>query len=258
MRGFTINNEDSKDSNENNYQNSSQDSSQDSSNEHITTPGRENDETSVQTTYVPPSFNNHPDENEETNIAILVTSTPTTPTPISSTPTTPTPISPTSITLTPISTTQLVNNEENSSEKITPLSKSEKKQKNPKKRENLTLGESVSKKRKKLNLEEDKPKKKKINRNQSQSVLNSIRKYQKSTDLLIKKAPFRRLVREICEDYNDLRWKDQALEAIQVASEYYLTQLFEDANLLAIHAKRITVMKKDIKLAKRLQRKDYK
>jgi len=114
MRGFTINNEDS---NENNYQNSSQDNSQDSSNEHITTPGRENDETSVQTTYVPPSFNNHPDENEETNMAIT-TSTPTTPTPI-----TPTPISPTSITLTPISTTPLVNNEENEIQLLKELTK---------------------------------------------------------------------------------------------------------------------------------------
>jgi histone H3/H4 len=67
-----------------------------------------------------------------------------------------------------------------------------------------------------------------------------IRKYQKSQDLLIRKAPFQRLVREVAEPMqpHPLRWQSLAIEALQEAAEAYLVGLFEDSNLCAIHAKR--------------------
>eukprot|EP00545_Synedropsis_sp_CCMP1620_P012367 CAMPEP_0119030046 /NCGR_PEP_ID=MMETSP1176-20130426/40830_1 /TAXON_ID=265551 /ORGANISM="Synedropsis recta cf, Strain CCMP1620" /LENGTH=164 /DNA_ID=CAMNT_0006986411 /DNA_START=1436 /DNA_END=1930 /DNA_ORIENTATION=- len=78
-------------------------------------------------------------------------------------------------------------------------------------------------------------------------ALREIRKYQKSTDLLIRKAPFQRLVREIAQDFkSDLRFQSTAVLALQEASEAYLVGLFEDTNLCAIHAKRVTIMPKDI------------
>lgn len=79
-------------------------------------------------------------------------------------------------------------------------------------------------------------------------------KYQKSTELLIRKAPFQRLVREIAQDFkNDLRFQSTAVLALQEASEAYLVGLFEDTNLCAIHAKRVTIMPKDIQLARRIR-----
>ena len=84
-------------------------------------------------------------------------------------------------------------------------------------------------------------------------ALREIRRYQKSTDLLIRKAPFQRLVREILQDYGDLRAQSTAILALQEASEAYLVGLFEDSNLCAIHAKRVTLMPKDIKLARRIR-----
>jgi len=85
-------------------------------------------------------------------------------------------------------------------------------------------------------------------------ALREIRKYQKSTDLLIRKLPFQRLVREIAQDFkNDLRFRAQAIFALQEASESYLVALFEDTNLCAIHAKRVTIMPKDIQLARRIR-----
>jgi histone H3 len=85
-------------------------------------------------------------------------------------------------------------------------------------------------------------------------ALREIRKYQKSTDLLLRKLPFQRLVREISEDYKpDLRFQSSALLAIQEASEAYLVGLFEDTNLCAIHARRVTIMPKDIQLARRIR-----
>ena len=80
--------------------------------------------------------------------------------------------------------------------------------------------------------------------------LREIRRYQKSTDLLIRKAPFQRLVREIAQDRKiDLKFQSTAVLALQEASEAYLIGLFEDTNLCAIHAKRVTIMPKDIQLA---------
>jgi len=79
--------------------------------------------------------------------------------------------------------------------------------------------------------------------------------------LLIRKAPFQRLVREIAQDLSlknkhissDLRFQSTAVLALQEASEAYLIGLFEDANLCAIHAKRVTIMPKDIALARRIR-----
>ena len=84
-------------------------------------------------------------------------------------------------------------------------------------------------------------------------ALREIRKYQKSTELLIRKLPFQRLVREIAQVRRpDLRFQSAAVMALQEASEAYLVQLFEDANLCAIHAKRVTIMPKDMQLSKRI------
>jgi len=85
-------------------------------------------------------------------------------------------------------------------------------------------------------------------------ALREIRRYQKSTELLIRKLPFQRLVREIAQDYkSDLRFQSNAVGALQEASEAYLVALFEDTNLCAIHAKRVTIMPKDIQLARRIR-----
>jgi histone H3 len=85
-------------------------------------------------------------------------------------------------------------------------------------------------------------------------ALREIRRYQKSTDLLIRKLPFQRLVREIAQDFKtDLRFQSSAILALQEASEAYLVGLFEDTNLCAIHAKRVTIMPKDIQLARRVR-----
>lgn len=85
-------------------------------------------------------------------------------------------------------------------------------------------------------------------------ALREIRKYQKSTDLLIRKAPFQRLVREVAANYRpDLRFQSAAVMAIQEAAEAYLVGVFEDTNLAALHAKRVTIMAKDLKLARRIR-----
>lgn len=85
-------------------------------------------------------------------------------------------------------------------------------------------------------------------------ALREIRRYQKSTELLIRKRPFQRLVREIAQNFNpDLRFQSTTVLALQEAAEAYLTGLFEDANLCAIHAKRVTIMPKDMQLALRIR-----
>ncbi|XP_021863181.1 histone H3.3-like [Spinacia oleracea] len=85
-------------------------------------------------------------------------------------------------------------------------------------------------------------------------ALREIRKYQKSTELLIRKLPFQRLVREIAQDFkSDLRFQSHAVLALQEAAEAYLVGLFEDTNLCAIHAKRVTIMPGDIQLARRIR-----
>ena len=85
-------------------------------------------------------------------------------------------------------------------------------------------------------------------------ALREIRHYQKTTELLIRKLPFQRLVREITQDIKtDLRFQSSAIMALQEASEAYLVGLFEDTNLCAIHAKRVTIMPRDIQLARRIR-----
>ncbi|CAP23701.1 Protein CBG02905 [Caenorhabditis briggsae] len=81
-----------------------------------------------------------------------------------------------------------------------------------------------------------------------------IRKYQRSTELLVKKAPFQRLCREICQKNRwDVRFQSAALEALQVAIEAYLVEIFQESQNYAIHAGRVTIMKKDMQLARRVR-----
>ena len=85
-------------------------------------------------------------------------------------------------------------------------------------------------------------------------ALREIRRYQKSTELLIRKLPFQRLVREIAQEIQtDLRFQSTAIGALQEAAEAYLVSLFEDTNLCAIHAKRVTIMPRDMHLARRIR-----
>jgi histone H3 len=81
-------------------------------------------------------------------------------------------------------------------------------------------------------------------------AIHEIRKYQKNTDLLIRKAPFQHLVKEIATNFrSDLRMESTTILALQEASEAHLVRLFEDSNECAIHAKHVTIMPKDIHLA---------
>lgn len=85
-------------------------------------------------------------------------------------------------------------------------------------------------------------------------ALRDICKYQKSTELLIQKVPFQSLLREIAQAIGtDLSFQSSAVSALQHAAEAYLVELFEDTNLCAIHAKRVTIMPKDIQLARRIR-----
>ncbi|KAH6893598.1 histone-fold-containing protein [Thelonectria olida] len=88
-------------------------------------------------------------------------------------------------------------------------------------------------------------------------ALREIRAYQGHTKLLLLKLPFARLVREIAltvrPQGEGLRWQSQAIQALQEAAEAFMVHLFEDTNLCAIHAKRVTIMQKDIQLARRIR-----
>ncbi|XP_057703347.1 histone H3-like centromeric protein A [Corythoichthys intestinalis] len=86
-------------------------------------------------------------------------------------------------------------------------------------------------------------------------ALMEIRKYQKSTGALLPKAPFFRLVREVCQTTcrRDFKWQVFALMALQEAAEAFMVLLFSDANLLAMHAKRVTLFRQDIQLAQRIR-----
>ena len=86
-------------------------------------------------------------------------------------------------------------------------------------------------------------------------ALRQIQKYQKSTELLIRKLPFQRLVKEIVHTMfptKRFRFQSTALLALQEASEDFLVRMFEQCNLIAIHGKRQTLKVKDIKLWDRL------
>ena len=85
-------------------------------------------------------------------------------------------------------------------------------------------------------------------------ALREIRRYQKTTNLLLRKQPFQRLVREVAGDFKaDLRFQATAVAALQEACEAHLVGLFEDTNLCAVHAKRVTIMPRDLQLARRIR-----
>ncbi|CAI4233094.1 unnamed protein product [Auanema sp. JU1783] len=87
-------------------------------------------------------------------------------------------------------------------------------------------------------------------------ALKEIRKYQKTTNLLIPRLSFQRVVREIANNMStshELRWQSDAISALQEAAETYLTLLFEDSNLAAIHARRVTLMPRDMQLVRRIR-----
>ena len=95
-------------------------------------------------------------------------------------------------------------------------------------------------------------------------ALREIRRYQSSTENLIKRTPFQRLIREISQEYRihpngpgtpsvQVRFQSTAIAALQEAAENYIVGLFEDVNLLAIHARRVTIMPRDIRLALRIR-----
>ena len=88
-------------------------------------------------------------------------------------------------------------------------------------------------------------------------ALREIRRYQKGSELLIRRLPFQRLVREIAQEFGILtegvRFQAQAIDALQEACEAYLVGLFEDTNLCAIHASRVTIQSKDMQLALRIR-----
>ena len=99
--------------------------------------------------------------------------------------------------------------------------------------------------------------KKKIRYRPGTAALRQIRKYQKTTQLLIRKLPFQRLVKQIAQSYRaEFRFQSAAVHALQEAAEAYLVGLFEDVNLCAIHAKRVTIMPKDLHLARRIRNED--
>ena len=96
-----------------------------------------------------------------------------------------------------------------------------------------------------------------VTSNKGTVALREIRKYQKSTELLLRKLPFQRLVREITQNFNnDYRWTRGAILTLQEASEDYLVRLFEDMQLCAIHAHRITIKPAYMQLARRVRNED--
>ncbi len=116
-----------------------------------------------------------------------------------------------------------------------------------------SLGKAQGKKTKSP-AEPEAPKRKKRRVRPGTKALREIRLYQKSTELLLRKLPFQRLVREIGAEFkNDIRFQSTAILALQEATEAYLVSLFEDTNLCAIHAKRVTITNKDMQLALRIR-----
>ena len=91
-------------------------------------------------------------------------------------------------------------------------------------------------------------------------ALREIRRFQKSADVVIRKLPFQRLVREITQNLfygKDYRFQSLSMLALQEASEAYLIRLLEDTNLAAVHAKRVTIMPRDMALARRIRGEEY-
>ena len=81
-------------------------------------------------------------------------------------------------------------------------------------------------------------------------------KVPKNTDLLIRKASFQHLVKEIVQDLSrksDLQMQSTALLALQEAAKYFMVDVFSNPNLCTMHSKRVTIMAKDMVLACRIQ-----
>ena len=99
-------------------------------------------------------------------------------------------------------------------------------------------------------------------------ALREIRRYQKSTECLIKRSPFQKLIREISQEYRvcpdgpgtpsvQVHFQSTAIAALQESAENFIVGLFEDMNLLVVHAKRVTVMPRDIRLALQIRGDHY-
>lgn len=87
-----------------------------------------------------------------------------------------------------------------------------------------------------------------------EGVIRDIHKLTTTTDSLIRKLPFQRLVREIAHEIKtDIRFQKSAVDSIQEAAESYLIRLFQDANLCVLHSKRVTVMPRDLILAQKIR-----
>ncbi|PAV89882.1 hypothetical protein WR25_12153 [Diploscapter pachys] len=85
-------------------------------------------------------------------------------------------------------------------------------------------------------------------------ALREIRKFQKTSDLIIPRAPFYKVVRDITTKFGtDLRFQGLALECLHEAAEHYLVGLFEEVNLRAIFERHIIDMPKDIDLVRRIR-----
>ena len=135
----------------------------------------------------------------------------------------------------------------------------QRKQTNPKRLSNMNAGKTTQKQLRKVIARKISPNAvgvKKPHRFRPGTVaLREIRRYQRSTELLFRKLPFQRLVREVMQSIHrgELRIEGNALLAIQESAEAYLVHLFEDANLCALHANRVTLRPKDMLLAARIR-----
>ena len=100
-------------------------------------------------------------------------------------------------------------------------------------------------------------------------ALREIRRYQKSTECLLKRTPFQKLIREISQEYRvcpygpgtpsvQVQFQSTAIATLQEAAENFIVGLCEDVDLLAVHAKRVTVMPRDIRLALRIRGDHYR
>ena len=119
-----------------------------------------------------------------------------------------------------------------------------------------TPRKAASEKCLKMKLEKDREKKGGLC--SGAKAMHEVRHYQKTTELLIPKESFQRVIREMCEreditDIKPIRFESQALLALQEAAEAYLVCCFEDAHLCSMHAKRITIQQKDIRLSLRIR-----
>ena len=104
----------------------------------------------------------------------------------------------------------------------------------------------------KVEREERKERKRKVQR--GMQALKEIQKYQKGADLLTRRLPFQQLFREIAQQMREgLRFQSAAVLVLQEVGEAFLVGLLEQANLSTIHAKRVTIMPKDIQLARRIR-----